>query len=94
MIGVPGADADARSLADQPAATPRAQTREDLRGAVLRRACRIGGGAVLVPGVEVGEEAYVAAGAIVTSDVPPGQVVMGVPARVRRAVPRPDLLGG
>ena len=68
--------------------------REDLRGAVLRRACRIGGGAVLVPGVEVGEEAYVAAGAIVTGDVPPGQVVMGVPARVRRAVPRPDLLDG
>ena len=41
-----------------------------LRGATLRRACRIGGGAVLTPGVEIGEEAFVAAGALVTSDVP------------------------
>lgn len=52
-----------------------------LRGATLRRACRIGGGAVLVPGVEVGEEAFVAAGAVVTRDVPPRGWVLGVPAR-------------
>jgi acetyltransferase-like isoleucine patch superfamily enzyme len=52
-----------------------------LRGATLRRACRIGGGAVLTPGVEVGEEAFVAAGAVVTRDVPPRGFVMGVPAR-------------
>jgi acetyltransferase-like isoleucine patch superfamily enzyme len=63
-----------------------------LRGAVLRRACRIGAGAVLVPGVEVGEEAYVAAGAVVTRDVPPRAVVMGVPARVVRSVGDADLL--
>jgi acetyltransferase-like isoleucine patch superfamily enzyme len=54
-----------------------------LRGATLRRACRIGGGAVLTPGVEVGEEAFVAAGAVVTRDVPPRARVLGVPARVR-----------
>ncbi len=52
-----------------------------LRGATLRRACRIGGGAVLVPGVEVGEEAFVAAGAVVTRDVPARGWVVGVPAR-------------
>ena len=52
-----------------------------LRGATLRRACRIGGGAVLVPGVEVGEEAFVAAGAVVTRDVPARGWVAGVPAR-------------
>lgn len=63
-----------------------------LRGATLRRACRIGGGAVLLPGVEVGEEAFVAAGAVVTSDVPPRKVVMGVPARMVRDVPEEDLL--
>jgi acetyltransferase-like isoleucine patch superfamily enzyme len=62
------------------------------RGAVLRRACRIGGGAVLVPGIEVGEEAYVAAGAVVTRDVPARSVVMGVPAKVVRQVPDEDLL--
>ena len=63
-----------------------------LRGATLRRACRVGGGAVLVPGVEVGEEAFVAAGAVVTKDVPARVVVMGVPARQVREVPDEDLL--
>ncbi len=63
-----------------------------MRGATLRRACRIGGGAVLLPGVEVGEEAFVAAGAVVTSDVPTRKVVMGVPARVVKDVPDEDLL--
>ena len=65
---------------------------EPLRGATLRRACRIGGGAVLCPGVEVGEEAFVAAGAVVAADVPPRAVVMGVPARVVREVGEEDLL--
>jgi acetyltransferase-like isoleucine patch superfamily enzyme len=63
-----------------------------LRGALLRRACRVGGGAVLTPGVEIGEEAFVAAGAVVTRDVPPRAVVMGVPARVVREVGDEDLL--
>jgi UDP-2-acetamido-3-amino-2,3-dideoxy-glucuronate N-acetyltransferase len=63
-----------------------------LRGATLRRACRIGGGAVLTPGVEVGEEAFVAAGALVTRDVAARAVVMGVPARVVREVGEEDLL--
>jgi UDP-2-acetamido-3-amino-2,3-dideoxy-glucuronate N-acetyltransferase len=63
-----------------------------IRGATLRRACRVGGGAVLTPGVEVGEEAFVAAGAVVTNDVPARAVVMGVPARVVREVGADDLL--
>ncbi len=63
-----------------------------LRGPTLRRGCRIGAGAVLVPGVEVGSEAFVAAGAVVTNDVPARAVVMGVPARVVRRVSDEDLL--
>jgi acetyltransferase-like isoleucine patch superfamily enzyme len=63
-----------------------------LRGALLRRACRIGGAAVLTPGVEVGEEAFVAAGTVVTRDVPARGVVMGVPGRVVREVADEDLL--
>jgi UDP-2-acetamido-3-amino-2,3-dideoxy-glucuronate N-acetyltransferase len=65
---------------------------DDLRGAALRRACRIGGGAVLLPGVEVGEEAFVAAGALVTRDVAARSLVMGVPARHVRDVPEDELL--
>ena len=62
------------------------------QGATLRRACRVGGGVVLTPGVEIGEEAFVAAGAVVTRDVPARAVVMGVPARVVRQVGQEDLL--
>jgi len=65
---------------------------EPLLGPVFRRACRVGGGAVLVPGVVIGEEAFVAAGALVTRDVGDREVVMGVPARVVRRVPDEDLL--
>jgi len=65
---------------------------EPIRGPLLRRACRIGGAAVLLPGVEIGEEAFVAAGAVVTRDVPPRAVVMGVPAREVREVGEEDLL--
>ncbi len=65
---------------------------EELRGPTLRRACRVGAGAVICPGVEVGEEAFVAAGAVVAADVPSRAVVMGVPARVVREVPDEDLL--
>jgi acetyltransferase-like isoleucine patch superfamily enzyme len=63
-----------------------------LVGATLRRACRVGGGAVLVPGVVIGEEAFVAAGALVTRDVAEREVVMGVPARVVRRVEDADLI--
>jgi acetyltransferase-like isoleucine patch superfamily enzyme len=66
--------------------------RAPLRGPLLRRACRIGGGAVICPGVEVGEEAFVAAGAVVTRDVAPRTVVMGVPARAVQDVPPQDAL--
>jgi len=63
-----------------------------LKGAILRRACRIGAGTVLTPGVEIGEEAFVAAGAVVTRDIPARAVAMGVPARVVGEVSDEDLL--
>jgi acetyltransferase-like isoleucine patch superfamily enzyme len=63
-----------------------------LRGAALRRACRVGGGATLLPGIEVGAEAFVGAGAVVTRDVPARAVAVGVPARVVREVGDQDLL--
>ncbi|HZO50131.1 MAG TPA: acyltransferase [Gaiellaceae bacterium] len=63
-----------------------------MRGPTVRRGARIGGGAVLCPGIEVGEEAFVGAGAVVTKDVPPRVVVVGNPARVLREVPEDELL--
>ena len=63
-----------------------------LHGPTLRRACRIGGGSTIVPGVVVGEEAFVAAGAVVTADVPARAVVMGVPARRVREVGDDDVI--
>jgi UDP-2-acetamido-3-amino-2,3-dideoxy-glucuronate N-acetyltransferase len=78
-------------LTNDPTAGRRGAAQE-LRGAVLRRACRLGGGAVLLPGVEVGEEAFVGAGAVVTKDVPARALVMGVPARVVRELAEEELL--
>jgi acetyltransferase-like isoleucine patch superfamily enzyme len=62
------------------------------RGPTIRRAARVGAGAVLLPGVEIGEEAFVGAGAVVLADVPPRTVVVGNPARAIREVPEKELL--
>jgi acetyltransferase-like isoleucine patch superfamily enzyme len=67
------------------------QRRELMRGPTIRRGARIGGGAILCPAVEVGEEAFVAAGAVVTKDVPPRTVVVGSPARILREVDPAEL---
>jgi acetyltransferase-like isoleucine patch superfamily enzyme len=61
-------------------------------GPTIRRGARIGGGAVLCPGVEIGAEAFVGAGAVVTKDVPARAVVVGSPARVLREVPDDELV--
>ena len=63
-----------------------------LEGPRLRRACRVGAGVVVCPAIEIGEEAFVAAGAVVAADIAPRAVVMGVPARQVRQVPDQDLL--
>jgi acetyltransferase-like isoleucine patch superfamily enzyme len=65
---------------------------ELMRGPVIRRGARIGGGAVLLPGIEIGEEAFVGAGAVVLRDVPARAVVVGNPARQIREVPAEELL--
>lgn len=51
----------------------------------LRRGCYLGAGCTILPGVTVGERAVVAAGAVVTRDVPADAIVGGVPARLLRA---------
>jgi acetyltransferase-like isoleucine patch superfamily enzyme len=65
---------------------------ELIAGPTIRRGARVGGGAVLCPGIEIGEEAFVGAGAVVTKDVPPRKLVVGNPARVIREVAAEELL--
>jgi acetyltransferase-like isoleucine patch superfamily enzyme len=64
----------------------------NVKGPTIRRGARIGGGAILCPGIEIGEEAFVGAGAVVTKDVPARTLVVGNPARVLREVPAEELL--
>jgi acetyltransferase-like isoleucine patch superfamily enzyme len=71
----------------------RTERRHELvKGPTIRRGARIGGGAILLPGVEIGEEAFVGAGAVVTKNVDARMVVVGNPARVMRPVPADELL--
>jgi acetyltransferase-like isoleucine patch superfamily enzyme len=66
--------------------------KELMRGPTIRRGARVGGGAIICPGVEIGEESFVGAGAVVTKDVPPRKLVVGNPARVLRDVADDELL--
>lgn len=65
---------------------------KNLKGCTIRRGARVGGGAHILPGIEIGEEAFVATAAVVTRDVPANTVVMGVPAKPVRDVPSAELL--
>jgi len=49
---------------------------------IIKRNVYIGAGAIVLPGVTIGEYSIVAAGAVVTKDVPPRTIVAGIPARV------------
>ncbi|HLY86439.1 MAG TPA: acyltransferase [Gaiellaceae bacterium] len=65
---------------------------ELIKGPTIRRGARVGGGAILLPGIEIGEDAFVGAGAVVTKDVEAGMLVVGSPARVMRPVAEDELL--
>ena len=61
-------------------------------GPTIRRGARVGADVTLLPMVEIGEDAFVAAASVVTRDVPARTVVMGSPARMVRHVPDEELL--
>jgi acetyltransferase-like isoleucine patch superfamily enzyme len=61
---------------------PRAQNADwKITPTLIRRGASIGANATLICGIEVGEGAMIAAGSVVTKDVPPYQLVAGNPAR-------------
>lgn len=53
---------------------------------IIGSRCFIGVGAIIMPGVQIGDEVVVGAGAVVTKDVEPGHLVAGNPARVIKAI--------
>jgi acetyltransferase-like isoleucine patch superfamily enzyme len=53
----------------------------------IKRGAWIGAGATILPGVTVGENAVVAAGSVVSRDVPANTVVAGIPARIVKSIP-------
>ena len=62
------------------------------KGVTVRRGGRVGANATLLPGKVVGEDALVAAGAVLTKDAPPRRITVGSPARDLRDVPEEQLL--
>lgn len=55
----------------------------DLKGPILRKGASLGANSTLLPGVEIGEGAMVAAGALVTKDVPAWKLAIGTPAKIQ-----------
>lgn len=68
------------------------ERKKHFAGPTLKRGARIGAGSVLLPGVIIGEDALIAAGSVVTKDVPPRVIVMGSPAKVWKEVPKEQLI--
>jgi acetyltransferase-like isoleucine patch superfamily enzyme len=68
------------------------ERKKHFKGPTLRKGSRIGVGAVLLPGLEIGEDALVAAGSVVTKNIPPRVIVMGIPAKIVREVPEDQLI--
>lgn len=58
--------------------------RKELKGPIIRKNAKIGANSTILPGVEIGENALVGAGSVVTKDVPPDAVVAGNPAKIIR----------
>lgn len=63
-----------------------------VRGPIVKKGARVGGGSILLPGVTIAEESFIAAGALVNKDTEPGKLVVGVPARILREVPEREKL--
>lgn len=59
------------------------RNKQELKGPILREGATIGANAMILPGVEIGEGAFVAAGALVTKNIPSWKLAIGMPARIK-----------
>ena len=65
---------------------------DKIKGAIIKKGARVGGASIILPGITIAEETFVAAGALVTKDTEPKTLIKGVPAKVVREVPDEELL--
>jgi acetyltransferase-like isoleucine patch superfamily enzyme len=65
---------------------PKERKMLDLKSVLIKQNAWIGANATILPGVTIGENSVVAAGAVVTKNVPPNTVVAGVPAKVIKKI--------
>lgn len=59
---------------------------------IIRRAVRIGAGAIILPGVEIGQNCVIGAGSVVTKDTEPGHIYVGNPAKILYLVQDDELI--
>jgi len=64
----------------------------EIKKYTIRRAVRIGINVSVLPGVEIGENAMIGVGSVITKDIPPRQLWLGNPARYFKDVPEDEIL--
>lgn len=64
---------------------------EEMKGPYIKKGARIGAAVILLPRVVIGEEAFIGAGSVVTKNIPPYKLAVGIPARVIRDVTTSEL---
>lgn len=65
---------------------------DKIKGAIVKKGARVGGASIILPGITIAEETFVAAGAIVTKDTEEKTVIKGFPAKFLKNVPEEELL--
>lgn len=65
---------------------------DKIKGAHIKRGARVGGASIILPGIIIEEETFVAAGALVTKDTEPMSLIKGFPAKKARMVDERELL--
>ncbi|ESU34212.1 UDP-3-O-(3-hydroxymyristoyl) glucosamine N-acyltransferase [Bacillus sp. 17376] len=65
---------------------------DKIKGATVKKGARVGGGSIILPGITIAEETFIAAGALVTKDTEEKTLIKGIPAKFVRMVDERELL--